>query len=223
VHEFQDWILNLGLQIALSDRPAPPPEPKPEPVAIVATADVDNDGVSDDKDTCPDTPLGTTVNETGCAPEPPPPAATTIETAKAGDVIVLHGVNFETARATLTANAKTILDDVADKLAARPELQVEIGGHTDSRGSDSYNQALSEQRAASVVEYLVGKGIDGARMSAKGYGESQPIDSNDTDEGRERNRRVEMKVLENQAPAAGTPAENPAAETPAEKPADAPK
>lgn len=192
-HSYNDIILNLGIQIPLSERPASLPDAV-EPVAVVATGDSDGDGVADDRDRCPDTVAGIAVDGTGCAPTPP--AEPTLETAKAGDRIVLHGVNFETARATLTTNARTILDQVAEKLVARAKLQIEVGGHTDSRGSDEYNRDLSRRRAQAVLDYLVGKGVDPARLSAVGYGEGQPVDSNDTDEGRERNRRVELKLLE---------------------------
>ena len=89
-----------------------------------------------------------------------------------------------------------ILNQVADSLAAAPQMRVEIGGHTDAQGSDAANQKLSERRAQAAKDYLIARGIDAARLSSKGYGESQPVDSNETAEGRELNRRVEMKVLE---------------------------
>jgi len=74
---------------------------------------------------------------------------------------------------------------------------VRIAGHTDSRGSDEYNQRLSEARAKSVYEYLISQGISADRLSYIGYGESRPIDTNDTEEGRQNNRRVELEILEN--------------------------
>lgn len=196
-HAFEDIIFNVGLQFALSPKPEPVPEPAPEPVAVVGVADADGDGVADGQDLCPGTAAGATVDATGCVQEAAAPAAApTLETAKAGDTIILEGVNFETGRATLTADARTILDGVARKLVARPELRVEIGGHTDSRGSDTYNQSLAEQRAQSVQAYLTEQGVGADRLSAVGYGESQPLADNETDEGQERNRRVELKVLE---------------------------
>jgi outer membrane protein OmpA-like peptidoglycan-associated protein len=195
-HSFQDLIFNVGVQVALSPRPEVVAAAAPEPVSVVATADADADGVPDGKDTCPDTVAGTAVDDTGCVPAAPVPAEVTLETAKVGDTIVLHGVNFETARATLTTNARTLLDGVAKSLVARPELRLEVGGHTDSRGDEGYNQTLSEQRAQSVQDYLVEQGVGAERLSAVGYGEAQPVDSNETDEGRERNRRVELKILE---------------------------
>ena len=75
-------------------------------------------------------------------------------------------------------------------------MKIEIGGHTDSRGSTAYNQRLSESRARAVVEYLSSKGIDSRRLKFKGYGSSKPIDTNSTEEGRARNRRVEFTVLD---------------------------
>ena len=161
--------------------------------------DSDGDGVADRIDQCPDTPPGTVVNETGCplsscrAPFPGEPVDEI--GCASGDVVVLRGVTFEFDEARLTANAKVILDGVADTLLSQSDMEVEIGGHTDSRGSDSYNQKLSEQRAIAVKEYLTGRGVDDARMSTAGYGESSPIADNDSDEGRELNRRVELKIL----------------------------
>jgi outer membrane protein OmpA-like peptidoglycan-associated protein len=119
-----------------------------------------------------------------------------------GDVIVLRGVNFEFDRAHLTTNAKTILDNVANELVAYPSIEVEIGGHTDSKGGDQYNQKLSEERAQSVLDYLSSKGVARDRLRAVGYGESDPVDDNETDEGREANRRVELKVTAGTASAA---------------------
>lgn len=194
-HNYGDVIVNLGLQFALSSAPAQPVA-RVERVRVVDAGDEDYDGVPDERDRCPGTGLGLRTDDAGCVPQAGPPPAATLERAKAGDTIVLHGVNFETGRATLTMNARTILDEVADRLVARGDLRVEIGGHTDDRGSDSYNQALSEQRAQSVMHYLVERGVAADRLSAVGYGETQPADRNDTDDGRERNRRVELKVLE---------------------------
>ena len=120
----------------------------------------------------------------------------TLEGCAAGDTIVLQGVTFEFDKARLTPNAKVILDGVASALEGRPDIKVEIGGHTDAKGSDAYNLKLSDRRAASVVQYLVGKGIAPARMTSHGYGEAIPVADNATDEGRELNRRVELKVTE---------------------------
>lgn len=134
----------------------------------------------DETDPCKTPAIGEKVSLSGCG---------------SGDVLVLHGVTFEFDRARLTPNAMTLLDDVAAELRRYPEIRVELGGHTDSRGSDAYNQRLSESRAKAVRAYLEGEGIDGERMTAVGYGETQPVASEETDEGRERNRRVELKIV----------------------------
>ena len=82
-----------------------------------------------------------------------------------------------------------------DFLKQNETVEIEISGHTDSKGSDTYNETLSQGRSQSVVDYLASQGIDGARLTARGYGEAKPIDSNDTEEGRANNRRVEFTVL----------------------------
>ncbi len=108
---------------------------------------------------------------------------------------VLHGVNFEFDSARLTPNAKTVLREVAERLQAYPNSEVEIGGHTDSTGSASYNQTLSERRAASVRDFLIDQGVDPGRLTAVGYGASRPVAENGTEQGRERNRRIEMRRM----------------------------
>lgn len=105
---------------------------------------------------------------------------------------VLEGVNFHTDSAQLTASATQILDGVAEQLAQCAATPISITAHTDSVGAEEYNQALSQRRAASVVEYLDGRGISTTRISAEAFGETRPVDSNDTKEGRSRNRRVEL-------------------------------
>lgn len=144
--------------------------------------DSDNDGVVDQKDECPETLEGLTVNNKGC-----------VEKDKE-QTIVMRGVTFEFDSAKLTANAKRILRQAAESLREQPELEIEIGGHTDSVGSAEYNKKLSQQRADSVVNYFVDNGIDVSRLTAVGYGETQPAFSNQTEAGRERNRRVELSV-----------------------------
>jgi len=203
----EDVVLSAGLAVSLFAPAAAAPEPAPvaeAPAEVVAVPDSDGDGVPDDLDRCPDTPAGTAVDSSGCPLPVAEPAkacdapkageAMDISGCASGDVIVLHGVTFEFDQARLTPNARVILDGVADALKAAPQIRVEVGGHTDSRGSDSYNLRLSQARAEAVVQYLVGKEIDAARLSSAGYGESKPVSDNATDEGRELNRRVELKV-----------------------------
>jgi OOP family OmpA-OmpF porin len=120
------------------------------------------------------------------APAPPP--------APKAEKIVLRGVNFDFDKATIRPDAKVILDEAASQLSKNPDVRVSVEGHTDSVGSDTYNQKLSERRAASVKSYLVGKGVSDSRLSSVGYGESKPVSSNDTKDGRALNRRVELLV-----------------------------
>jgi OOP family OmpA-OmpF porin len=178
--------------------------PNTPPGAIVNAQgcenDEDGDGVVDRLDRCPGTPAGTPVNEEGCpipkgCKTPEPGQTITLEGCAAGDTIVLQGVTFEFNQSRLTPNAKVILDGVGDALVAKPDIKVEVGGHTDSKGSDAYNLKLSGSRAKSVVQYLIGRGIAAGRLSAHGYGETMPVADNNTDEGRELNRRVELKIV----------------------------
>ncbi|MDH3628196.1 MAG: OmpA family protein [Acidobacteriota bacterium] len=144
--------------------------------------DSDGDGVWDGIDRCPDTPAGAEVDERGCPK--------LFEDEKKS--LVLEGVNFETNKAVLTSNSTTVLDRVVSSLKEWPEVRIEVGGHTDSSGADSYNQTLSEARARAVLDYLVEHGVSAASLSAKGYGESNPIADNGTRAGKATNRRVEL-------------------------------
>ena len=114
------------------------------------------------------------------------------------DVMVeLSNTLFAFNKFNLSDKAREGLNKVAGWLNDNPDVQVEISGHTDSVGSDSYNQKLSEQRAKSVYEYFIHEGgVSSKRLSYKGYGESRPIASNDTDEGRQQNRRVELNIIQ---------------------------
>ncbi len=157
-------------------------------------ADNDGDGFIDMADQgCADPQDN---DETDPCREPVEGQPITLDGCGVGDVVVLHGVYFDFDKATLTANARIVLETVADALKKYPMIKVEIGGHTDSRGSEAYNQQLSERRAEAVRQFLSSKGIDAARMTAVGYGESRPVAGNDTDEGREQNRRVELTITE---------------------------
>ena len=112
-----------------------------------------------------------------------------------GEKIVLRNVFFGTDSANLKEESRIELNIVLEFLNANPTLVVEISGHTDNTGSASYNQELSEKRAASVVQYLLAHGISGKRITSRGYGMNQPIQSNDTSQGRAANRRTELKIL----------------------------
>ncbi len=108
-------------------------------------------------------------------------------------MIDLRGVNFAFDKSDLTPESIAILDQAVDVLNRYPAMKVEVAGHTDWIGTDAYNQGLSERRAKVVYEYLTGKGIDASRLAGpNGYGEGRPIDTNDTADGRARNRRTEL-------------------------------
>lgn len=115
---------------------------------------------------------------------------------KIGESIVLRNIFFDYDKATLREESTAELERLREILADNPTIKVEISGHTDNVGSDAYNLELSDKRAQSVVNYLEEKGIDKSRMIAKGYGESQPLATNDTPEGRQENRRTEFKIID---------------------------
>ena len=123
-------------------------------------------------------------------PEPAPPAEAVQER------IVLRGVNFDFDKSEIRPDASVILDEVVSILSGKPDVQVRVEGHTDATGPEAYNQGLSERRADSVRKFLVEKGIGEAQLTSAGFGESNPIATNDTREGRALNRRVELQVLE---------------------------
>ncbi|WP_321280166.1 OmpA family protein [Marinifilum fragile] len=112
-----------------------------------------------------------------------------------GAALILDNIFFEFNKSTLLPTSFEELDKVANFLNEGMVSQIQISGHTDSKGSDELNKGLSQRRAESVVNYLVGKGIAASRMKAVGYGDSRPIDTNQSDDGRSKNRRVEFLVL----------------------------
>lgn len=117
------------------------------------------------------------------------------DTLHAGTSFVLDNIFFDYDKATLLQQSYKELQMILQLLQRHPSMHIEISGHTDSHGSTEYNRRLSENRAKAVVDYLIAKGIDPRRLQYKGYGESKPIATNSTEEGRARNRRVEFKVL----------------------------
>ena len=114
---------------------------------------------------------------------------------KSGETIALRNIFFETARFDLLPASNAELDKITRLMNATPDLRIELGGHTDDVGDDKGNMVLSEQRASAVRDRLIKAGIDGARITAKGYGESRPVATNETEEGRALNRRTEITVL----------------------------
>lgn len=155
--------------------------------------DTDKDGVADGVDQCPTTPSGSEVDATGCTIVKPAPVVVAPVVAPVCSFIstVLDGVEFHSGSANLTSNAKSKLASDAANLAATSG-SIEVQGHTDSQGAEAFNQQLSERRAQSVAAFLAANGVDSSRISAVGYGESSPIDTNATSAGRANNRRVEL-------------------------------
>jgi OOP family OmpA-OmpF porin len=171
--------------------------------------DSDGDGVGDARDQCPNTPAGTKVDEKGCeldgdgdgifdsqdkCPDTPQGARVDATGCPFNQELVLQGVKFATNSAELLPESVAVLDRAIATLKRYPELKVEVAGHTDSRGAEAYNQQLSARRAATVLEYLKAGGVSNT-LTSRGYGERQPIASNDSDEGRLQNRRVVLRVL----------------------------
>jgi OmpA-OmpF porin, OOP family len=147
--------------------------------------DDDADGVPNSRDKCPNTPNGQAVDENGCP--------VLFEGEKKS--VVLKGVNFDIGKATLTEDSKLVLKDVATSLAARPDVRVEVQGHTDISGGRALNMRLSKARAQTVEKFLEENGVSPGQLTAKGYGPDKPIASNKTKAGRAQNRRVELVRL----------------------------
>lgn len=147
--------------------------------------DSDNDGVLDKDDKCP-TVAGTVANN-GC------PEVSEDDVKKLNDYS--KTILFDTGKASIKKESLETLDAIADIMKQYTNAKFSIDGHTDSVGSDALNLKLSEERAATVREYLTTRGLDGSRLESHGYGETRPIDSNNTAKGKKNNRRVEVTVI----------------------------
>ena len=177
----KDAVVTAGLNYYLGDVT---PAAAPLAAATGAPVDSDGDGVSDDQDQCPGTPAGTRVDAVGC----PLPVARVAS--------IKLKVNFAFDSAVVQEQYFNDLRELADFLKRFEDLQVDVEGHSDSTGPADYNQQLSQRRADAVVDMLVNQyGIAARRLEPRGYGESQPVASNDTAAGRAENRRV-MATLE---------------------------
>lgn len=136
--------------------------------------------------------LGHAICDPENEPPPPPPVAPPPPPPAAKPLVTLHGPQFDFDKATLKPDGKRLLDEAVRILKDKPDMNVSVEGHTDSVGSDAYNQKLSERRAKAVRDYLVSQGVSASRITVVGWGEAKPVASNDTAEGRAENRRVEV-------------------------------
>ena len=166
-------------------------------ICYAQDGDEDSDGVFDRRDRCPDTPENTEVDHRGCPLPQYPVAVKPVEPAPQTEVITLSdagNVLFDFDKSDLTPEAKAQLDTLMDKLRNADVVSIKVIGHTDSKGSDAYNQALSERRASSVAAYLLSQGLAPNKLTSEGRGESEPVADNASDEGRAENRRVELHI-----------------------------
>ena len=193
--------------------------------------DKDGDGIPDTVDKCPNVPENVNgfEDEDGC-----PDRGSELVKVETDDIKILQRVEFATGKDVIDgAKSFAVLDAVASALKLHPEIfLVEIGGHTDNVGNANDNKTLSQKRADAVVKYLVGKGVQATRLTAKGYGAEKPIADNKSKAGQQKNRRVEFVILKSTKktsvgsvaqPGAPTPAPAPAPTTPAPAPTPAPK
>jgi len=142
--------------------------------------DRDADGIPDAIDQCPDTVGGAAVEADGCV--------------RKAQVVALPNIEFAYEKAELTGTGRETLGQVVRFMNDQPEITLDVWGHTDSKGAELYNLRLSQKRAAAVVDFLVESGIAARRMKSAGFGEARPLADNETEEGRERNRRVELNI-----------------------------
>ena len=195
----------LGLFAALALNSCSTPEPSPEP-----PVDIDGDGVYQPFDNCPSTPASARVTEDGCpvdtdgdgvpdyldeCPDTLPGAAACAYGCELSEPIVINLVNdeFDFDKAILKPEMKAALDDVIGQLAVQDSIvDLTVVGHTDNVGTEEYNMGLSLRRAQAVVDYLRAHGLQELKYVQVGKGESEPVEANDTAQGRANNRRVEI-------------------------------
>jgi len=184
---------------------APPPAPEP--------MDTDGDGVYDDRDRCPDTPRGVKVDSDGCpldtdgdgVPDYKDECPDTPKGAKVDEkgcpeqltkeICIILNIEFDFDKADIKPQYHDDIKKVADCMTEYPDTTAVIEGHTDNKGDEAYNLKLSQMRAEAVMQYLIDEfGVAPERLTAKGFGESQPIADNSTEEGRQKNRRVYARI-----------------------------
>jgi OmpA-OmpF porin, OOP family len=149
-------------------------------VPMAPPPDHDGDGIADASDQCPDTVAGAKVEADGCV--------------RKAQVVTLPNIEFAYEKADLTEAGRETLGQVVRFMNDQPELSLDVWGHTDWKGAELYNLRLSQRRAAAVMDFLVQQGIAASRLKSAGFGETRPLADNETEEGRERNRRVELNI-----------------------------
>ena len=212
-----NFVERVFLEKAPSRPSPPPPAPKPAPAPPPPPPiekDSDNDGVPDSRDKCPGTPAGVTVDKDGCpldsdrdgVPDyldkcPGTPIGVTVDKdgcpppPRVIDRLTLQ-ILFDTDRATITEASQKELQKAVAFVKKYPGSKIEVEGHTDSVGPDTYNMKLSERRATTVKDYLIKEaGVNSSKIKAIGFGESKPVADNKTAAGRTQNRRVEILIL----------------------------
>lgn len=183
-------LVILGLCVSslffLSCGTTPPNTPLTKEVV-----DQDNDGILDTIDKCPSDPedLDGDMDEDGC------PEDRKLVTVNQYEIILNEKVYFDTNKTMVLPRSEPLLNEVAQVLLDNPSIRVRIEGHTDSEGGSEFNLKLSQGRTESVLQHIASRGVVGTRLEAVGFGEERPIDSNKTEEGRSRNRRVEIHII----------------------------
>ncbi len=165
---------------------------EPGPAATIGCPDTDNDGIADKYDNCP-TEAGTIENG-GCPALDPSLVVLSVEEKKVLNE-AFSNLEFETGTAKISAKSLESLVSLAELLSAKPAYKLEIAGHTDNVGKEASNLKLSRSRALAVKTFLTSKGVDASRLKAEGFGSKKPVAENNTAEGRQRNRRVEFKIV----------------------------
>jgi OOP family OmpA-OmpF porin len=183
--------------------------------AVGCSLDTDKDGVNDAKDQCPETPLGRKVDRKGCEMDSDfdgvfdhldqcPNTLRGVQVDAKGCPIkkdqdlskLAAAINFKTGKADLTSSSYATLDKVVKLMLEFKDAKLEIQGHTDNRGKAEMNRKLSQRRAQSVVDYIVGKGVALDRLVAAGFGPDRPVAENTTEAGRAKNRRTEILPIQ---------------------------
>ncbi|HEX3853661.1 MAG TPA: OmpA family protein, partial [Polyangiaceae bacterium] len=167
-------------------------DPDPKKNGCPPPKDTDGDGIFDPVDACP--------NEKG-VPDPDPQKNGCPKSVRVSEteIVILEQVQFDTGKAVIKKASDALLDEVAEVLKEHPEItKLEVQGHTDDRGRRANNEVLSQARAKAVMTALVNRGLDAERLTAKGYGQNRPLVPNTTEEGRQKNRRVQFVIVSKQ-------------------------